>query len=148
MLKVCTRAIDKSIVQLQRDYEEFRVNVPLYRINEDGMVDVQIGLKEGINSRSQFDVLMPVENEDGRTTYEKVGKIHPVENLIWDNRFGADEDAAGMVAAGQEAGAGKNSDDEPIGNVGLDATTFKISSGKDRIVPGCLVREATIKREK
>jgi len=153
MLKVCTRAIDKSIVQLQRDYDEFKVNVPLYRINEDGTVDVQIGLKEGINARSQFDVLIPVEGDGGRTTYDKVGRIQPIDGRIWDNRFGADEDAAAMAAENRsgkqvKASAKKDSDDEPLGNVTLDATTFRILSGKGKIVPGCLVREVTIKRDK
>ncbi len=152
MLKVCTRAIDKSIVQLQRDFDEFKVNVPLYSINEDGTVAVQIGLKEGINERSQFDVLMPVEGEDGRMSYEKIGRIQPLEDGIWDNRFGADEDAAeqakeirGRVDASASAGT---SDDEPLGNVHLKASTFKVLSGAHRIVPGCLVREVTIKRDK
>ena len=172
MLKVSTRAIDKSIVQLQRDFDEFKVNVPLYRINGDGTVDVQIGLKEGINSRSQFDVLLPVEDEQGRTTYQKVGRLQPVEGRIWDNRFGADEEAAaqaaeqasaaqtaastGMQVAAQPAvqpsrggidPALKNGD-EPLGNVSLTATTFRILSGANKIMPGCLVREVTIKREK
>lgn len=151
MLKVCTRAIDKSIVQLQRDFDEFKVNVPLYRINEDGTVDVQIGLKEGINARSQFDVLMPVEDENGRTTYEKIGKIQPIEDRIWDNRFGADEEAEALAAeqaAGKKIENAKESDDAPLGNVTLAATTFKVLSGTKKIVPGCLVREVTIKREK
>ena len=144
MLKVCTRAIDKSIVQLQRDYDEFKVNVPLYKVNEDGTVDVQIGLKEGINPRSQFDVLMPVETEDGKTTYEKVGRIQPIEGRIWDNRFGADEDAAALT----EDKSAKQSDenDEGTGDASLTASTFRVLSGANRIVPGCLVREVTIKR--
>lgn len=164
MVKVCTRAVDKSIVQLQRDFDEFKVNVPLYRINEDGTVEVQIGLKEGINARSQFDVLMPVEDENGRTTYEKIGKIQPVENLIWDNRFGADEEAAAAAAELKKdsrkeaqkrmkdeikaAEKDQKAGDEPLGNVTLAATTFKVLSGSKKIVPGCLVREVTIKREK
>lgn len=148
MVKVCTRAVDKSIVQLQRDFDEFKVNVPLYNINEDGTVEVQIGLKEGINARSQFDVLMPVEDESGRTTYEKIGKIQPVEDRIWDNRFGADEEAEGQTAEEQKANAGKDSDDEPLGDVTLAATTFKVLSGSKKIVPGCLVREMTIRRDK
>lgn len=141
MLKVCTRAIDKSIVQLQRDYEIFRVNVPIYRINDDGTVDVQIGLKEGINEKSQFDVLMPVEDENGVVTYEKVGRIAPVKGKIWDNRFGALEDAEALK---QDAEA-KADEDAAGGNAYLDATTFKVISGANRIMPGCLVREATIK---
>ncbi len=149
MLKVCTRAVDKSIVQLQRDYEEFKVNVPIYRINEDRTVDVQIGLKEGINVKSQFDVLMPVQDEEGRILYEKVGRIQPLEGAIWDNRFGADEEAAAAAAdPGAKSGGRKNaSDDEPLGNTQIDATTFRILSGANRIVPGCLVREVTIKRD-
>lgn len=142
MLKVCTRAIDKSIVQLQRDFDEFKVNVPLYRINDDGTVEVQIGLKEGLNARSQFDVLMPVETEEGRMVYEKVGRIQPVAGRIWDNRFGADEDAEALAADGKT----DNGDDQ--GDATLTATTFKVLSGAHRIVPGCLVREVTIKRNK
>lgn len=151
MLKVCTRAIDKSIVQLQRDFDEFKVNVPIYRINEDKTVDVQIGLKEGINSKSQFDVLMAAQDENGRTIYEKVGRIQPIEGRIWDNRFGADEDARAQAAEASKKSAPKKgkeaSDDEPLGDVSLMATTFKIVSGANKIVPGCLVREVTIKRE-
>ena len=141
MLKVCTRAIDKSIVQLQRAYEVFRVNVPIYRINDDGTVDVQIGLKEGINEKSEFDVLMPVEDENGRITYEKVGRISPVKGKIWDNRFGALEDAKAL----EEDKEAKADEDAAGGNAYLDATTFKVISGANRIMPGCLVREATIK---
>lgn len=144
MLKVCTRAIDKSIVQLQRDFDEFKVNVPLYRINDDGTVDVQIGLKEGLNARSQFDVLMPAETEDGRMVYEKVGRIQPIAGRIWDNRFGADEDAEALAADGKSAEA----EDDQAGDVTLTASTFKVLSGAHRIVPGCLVREVTIKRDK
>lgn len=158
MLRVCIRAIDKSIVQLQRDFDEFKVNVPLYKINENGTIDVQIGLKEGINERSQFDVLMTVEDESGCTTYEKVGKIQPIADLIWDNRYGADEDAAAALSERQKnkkpepaqkpkATEDAAACDAPLGNVMLSATTFKVLSGKDKIVPGCLVREVTIKRE-
>ena len=144
MLKVCTRAIDKSIVELQREYEDFKVNVPIYRINEDGTVDIQIGLKEGVNEKSEYDVLMPVEDEMGRVTYTKVGQVRPVKGQIWDNRFGAMEDAAAL-AADKDA---KADDDAEGGNAYLNATTFKATSGAHRIVPGCVVREVTIKRSK
>lgn len=144
MLKVCTRAIDKSIVELQREYEDFKVNVPIYRINEDGTVDIQIGLKEGVNEKSEYDVLMPVEDEMGRVTYTKVGQVRPVKGQIWDNRFGAMEDAKAL-AADKDA---KADDDAAGGNAYLNATTFKATSGAHRIVPGCVVREVTIKRSK
>lgn len=142
MLKVCTRAIDKSIVKLQRAYDEFKVNVPIGNINlDDKTVEVPIGLKEGINEKSQFDVLMKVQNEDGTYSYERVGRLQPVEGKIWDNRFGALEDALAIAEGAKKV----DDDDEDEGDVSLTATTFKILSGANRIVPGCLVREVTIK---
>lgn len=142
MLKVCTRAIDKSIVQLQREYDEFKVNVPIYSINDDGTVDVQIGLKEGVNLKSEYDILMPVEDENGRLSYQKIGSMRPVKDKIWDNRYGAMEDAEAL-ASDKSA---KADEDAADGNAYLDATTFKVLSGANRITLGCLVREATIKR--
>ena len=142
MLKVCTRAIDKSIVKLQRAYDEFKVNVPIGNINlDDKTVEVPIGLKEGINEKSQFDVLMKVQNEDGTYSYDRVGRLQPVKGKIWDNRFGALEDALAIAEGAKKV----DDDDEGEGDVSLTATTFKILSGANRIVPGCLVREVTIK---
>lgn len=140
MLRVCARAVDKSIVELQRAYDEFKVNTPIERINADERtVEVAIGLKEGINKRSKFDVLMPVQNEDGTISYERVGRIEPIEGKIWDNRFGALE----ALEAGEE------SDEEgKEGNAALRYTTFRITDGARRIVPGCLIREETIRRDK
>lgn len=142
MLKVCTRAIDKSIVQLQREYEDFKVNVPIHSINGDGTVDVQIGLKEGVNEKSRYSVLMPVEDELGRISYEKIGQLKPIKGKIWDNRFGALEDAEAL-ASDKDA---KADEDAEGGNAYLSATTFKIVTGGDRIVQGCLVREEKIKQ--
>ena len=84
--------------------------------------------------------------------------------MIWDNRFGADEEAAAAAAELKQdskkqaqknmkneikaAEKDQKSGDEPLGNVTLAATTFKVLSGANRIMPGCLVREVTIKREK
>lgn len=147
MLKVCARAVDKSIVQLQRTYEQFRVNTPIYKIEEGGLVKVQIGLKEGVNLKSQYEVLMPQEDEKGHTTYKRVAMLKPVEGQIWDNRFGALEDKQAIEEARKE---GKNvketkDDDGEGGNVYLDATTFKATIGANQIMPGYLVREVTIK---
>lgn len=145
MLKVCTRAVDKAIVELQREYDEFKVNVPIYRISEDGKtVDVQIGLKEGINEKSRFEVLMPVEDEDGNMQYEKIGMIQPEKGKIWDNRFGALEEA--REAASEDGSKSKDEDAADLESAMLTASTFKVTSGAGKIVPGCLVREVTIKR--
>lgn len=146
MLRVCARAVDKSIVELQREYEDFKVNVPIYKIAADGKtVEVQIGLKEGINEKSQLEVLMPIENEDGTIKYDKIGMIQPIKGQIWDNRFGALEEAQEMAASDE-----KRSKDEEAANLEsalLTSTTFKVLSGANKIVPGCLVREVTIKRD-
>ena len=172
MLTVCSRAIDKAIVELQREYDEFKVNVPIYRINaEEKTVDVQIGLKEGLNNKSQYEVLMSVADENGHRSYKRVGLIKPDPDKIWDNRFGALEEAQALAqdAANGDAVAQPDEDGEEAagevssnpkdkkakkvkgektkGDPTLGATTFKIISGADKIMPGCLVREVTIKRE-
>lgn len=146
MLKVCTRAVDKSIVELQREYEEFKVNVPISNINEDGTVEVPIGMKEGINEKSEFDVLIAVKDANNKTVYEKVGKIKPIKELIWDNRFGAMEEAEALKEMEDQKKAADMGEEAP-GNVTLTATSFKIMSGGNKIFPGCLVRETTIKRD-
>lgn len=141
MLKVCTRAVDRSIVELQREYDEFKVNAPIFSISEDGKtVDVKIGLKEGVNEKSEYEVLMPTEDENGILSYEKIGSIEPVKGMIWDNRFGALEEAHDLKA-------GKDQD-KALAIASLNATTFKVKTGSSRIVPGCVVREKTIKSEK
>lgn len=141
--KVCTRALDRAIVELQRQYDEFKVNTPIHSIDENGDIFVQIGLKEGINEKSQFEVLEQIENEEGRTEYKKIGVIAPVKGQIWDNRFMAAEEAAQMAEQKVE-----NTDEEAKGgNVNLTATQFKKVSG-GKLYPGLLVREMTIKAQK
>ena len=167
-LKVCTRAVDKAIVELQREYDEFKVNVPIYSVNEDGTVDVKIGLKEGVNEKSRYEVLMP-DRSSGVTQYKKVGMLKPVPGKIWDNRFGAKEEAAMLeadrkAAEAEAAAAGEGTEEAAkaeveaevagaeeaaeTGDAYLTATTFSIVSGAGNIYPGLLIREETIKNVK
>lgn len=167
-LKVCTRAVDKAIVELQREYDEFKVNVPIYAVNDDGTVEVKIGLKEGVNANSRYEVLMP-DRSSGVTVYKRVGMLKPLPDKIWDNRFGALEEAqmleqdrleaeaeATVAAEGSEEAAAAETEAElaaaeeaaEMGDAMLTSTTFAIISGADRIVPGLLIREETIKRDK
>ena len=143
MLKVCTRAIDKSIVELQREYDEFKVNVPIMSISEDGKTcQIPVGLKEGVNEKSVYKAVMPVQDpETGEYTYKTIATLKPVKGQIWDNRFGAAEDAAAIAA-----GEAKGSEEDEAGNADLTATTFEITSGANNIMEGTLVREETIKR--
>lgn len=115
--KACQRAIDENVVDLQRDYEEFRTKSPLLSVEP---ITAYIGMKEGVTTKSKFEVLEVVEMENGKHKYNRVGVIEPIENLIWDNRFMAVEEGAQGATLG--------------------FTTFRKVSGKD-FAKGMLIRE-------
>lgn len=145
MLKACARAVDKSIVGLQRTYDEFKVNVPIYSVAADKKTaEVKIGLKEGITEKSEFEVLAPVEDKDGKIHYNSVGRLKPVKGRIWDNRFGALEEAQ-MIEAAKAAGEKVKQGDISLAAASLTSTTFKVLSGANQIYPGCLIREVKFK---
>lgn len=116
---VVYRTMDESVVKLQKNYEEFRIKEPIYKI-EDGVVIAKIGLKEGITPDSKYEVLERIESADGTSKYKRVGTLKPMADKIWDNRYMALEDGA------------VNSD--------LDGTYFKVTGGSD-LYPGLLIRE-------
>ncbi len=117
---VMYRTMDESIVKLQKNYEEFRIKEPIYDIDEDGFVIAKIGLKEGVNPNSKYEILESVESSDGTMKYKRVGTLKPVDDKIWDNRYMALEDGAP--------------------NSGLEGTYFKVTNGHD-LYPGLLIRE-------
>ena len=119
--KACQRAIDENVVDLQRNYEEFRTKSPLVSVEP---ITAYIGMKEGVTEKSKFEVLEVVELENGKHKYNHVGVIQPIENLIWDNRFMAAEEGAREATLG--------------------FTTFRKVSGKD-FSKGMLIREMTNK---
>ena len=119
--KACQRAIDENVVDLQRNYEEFRTKTPLVSVEP---LTAYIGMKEGVNAKSKFEVLEVIEMENGSKKYKKVGVIEPIESLIWDNRYMASEEGA----------IGAN----------LGYTTFRTVSGKD-FCKGMLIREMSNK---
>ena len=119
--KACQRAIDENVVDLQRNYEEFRTKSPLVSVEP---ITAFVGMKEGVTAKSKFEVLEVVELENGKHKYNHVGVIQPIENLIWDNRFMAVEEGAQGATLG--------------------FTTFRKVSGKD-FSKGMLIREMTNK---
>lgn len=119
--KACQRAIDENIVDLQRNYEEFKVKVPLVTVEP---LTAYIGMKEGVTAKTKYEVLEIIETENGKKKYKQVGIIEPIENLIWDNRYMASEEGA----------IGAN----------LGYTTFRTISGKD-FYKGMLIREMSNK---
>lgn len=116
--KACQRAIDDNVRDLQKAYDVFRVKSPIKAIDGKNVL-VAIGLKEGVNETSEYEVLEPQE-KDNRITYKRVGVIQPVKDKIWDNRFMAVEEGA--------YGAD------------LNATTFTVKSGS-MPYEGLLVRQ-------
>lgn len=119
--KACQRAIDENVVDLQRNYEEFKTKTPLISVEP---LMAYIGMKEGVSSDSKFEVLEVIEMEDDSRKYNKVGVIEPIDNLIWDNRYMASEEGA----------IGAN----------LGYTTFRTVSGKN-FSKGMLIRELSNK---
>lgn len=116
--KVCARAIDNNVMELQKKFDQFKVKVPLYSTEP---LMARIGMKEGVTAKSKFEVLVPVIDEmTGKITYLRRGIIRPVPGKIWDNRYMAAEEQA----VGSE----------------LTATTFEAASGFN-IIPGMLIRE-------
>lgn len=112
------KATDQVIAKLQRNHEEFRTKSPL--INTDP-ISAQVGLKEGLEYGDKFQVLEQVIDENGKTTYNKVGMIKTSREFgIWDNRY--------------MAGSGTDTTGMP------QYTGFKKISGGD-FYPGMLIRQ-------
>lgn len=122
--KVCTRSLDKSIVELQRSYEVFRVKTPIYKVENDTIL-VKIGMKEGVSEESVYEIVDRTQNEKGKISYKTIAKLKPVKDKIWDNRFMAIEEKA----------IGSN----------LTETKFKLIGGNiTEIHEGMLIRESKI----
>ncbi len=116
--KVCARAIDKNILELQKKFDQFKVKVPLYSTEP---LMAKIGMKEGVSPKSKYEVLMAEFNKKtGKIEYKRKGVIKPIPGKIWDNRYMATEEEA----VGSE----------------LSGTEFKVVSGTG-FVKGMLIRE-------
>ena len=115
--KVCTRALDKNLAELQHHFSDFRIKAPLVSVSP---IRAYIGMKEDMTEESRYEVLERIATDDGRIAYKRVGIIKPVKDKIWDNRFMAI--------------------DEGAVNATIDGTTFEIVSGKN-FYPGMLIRE-------
>lgn len=116
--KVCTRALDKNLSDLQHKFDDFRIKAPLINTSP---LQCAIGMKEDVNEKSRFEVLEVVEQGDGTKKYHRVGVIKPLAGHIWDNRYMADLEAGNPDAL-------------------LKVTTFEKVSGGD-FMPGMLIRE-------
>lgn len=82
--RVVGRCLDKNIAKLQIEYPKFRIMTPLVSTMP---IKADIGLKEGIDSNSIFEVLEANEDKNGIIKYKRVGLIKPVADKIVDNRY-------------------------------------------------------------
>ena len=123
--------MDKNIVALGKQYEDFKVKTPVYQVLDNGKGRVEgyaakIGMKEGVNENSKFQVIQRVlDPETGKTTYKYIATVKPKKGQIWDNRYNAvTEQADGAT---------------------LPYTTFtKVSGGE--ILPGMLLIEGKYRK--
>lgn len=130
---VTARSIDMNIAELQYKYESFRVNAPIVRIEYDkkGKIAgyrVPIGLKEDIDDNSRLEIVDVVMGQDGMST-QRVTRLKPVKNQIWDNRFNAIKEA--------------EKDQEQVGT--LWEHVNKYSTNKEKVKVGSIAR---LKKEK
>ena len=92
---ICARSMDKNIVALAKQYEDFKVKTPVYSVltNDRGKVEgyaAKIGMKEGINENSKFQVVQRLQDPNtGKTTYKYIATVKPKKGLVWDNRYNA-----------------------------------------------------------
>ena len=123
--------MDKNIVALAKQYEDFKVKTPVYSVltNDRGKIEgyaAKIGMKEGINENSKFQVVQRIQDpQTGKTTYKYVATVKPKKGSIWDNRYNA------VVEQGDGAS--------------LPYTTFTKTAGGE-ILPGMLLIEGKYRK--
>ena len=128
---ICARSMDKNIVALGKQYEDFKVKTPVYQVLTDkrGRVEgyaAKIGMKEGIIDGSKFQVVeRTIDPKTNKTAYKYVATVKASKGKIWDNRYNAV----------LEQGDGST----------LPYTTFtKVSGGE--ILPGMLLIEGKYRK--
>jgi hypothetical protein len=115
--KATVKSIDNVITKLQKNYDVFKTKTPLY--SSDPLC-AKIGLKEGVNKKTKFEVLEQQIDESGNSHFVRVGIVKvDTRYPIWDNRFAADEENP---------------------NQNTDKTYFKSLKGKD-FYTGLLLRQ-------
>lgn len=92
--RATTRAIDASIAKLQGKHEVFRTVTPIIGGDGNGTLYAAIGTKEGLGEKDEYEILEAQEDENGVVTYKAVGTVKPVKGKIWNNVYGAEDEAA------------------------------------------------------
>jgi hypothetical protein len=119
--RATTRAIDASIAKLQEKNEVFRTATPIIGGDGNGTVYAAIGTKEGLGEKDVYEILEAQEDSNGHLTYKSIGEVKPVKGKIWNNVYGAEEEAAENASNG--------SSDKDFDN---DAVSLKYSEFKGK----------------
>ena len=122
--RATARAIDSAIAKLQEKNEVFRTVVPIIGGDGNGTIYAAIGTKEGLGEKDEYEILEAQEDENGVRSYKSVGSVKPVKGKIWNNVYGAEEEAAENAANAK--GKDKNFDDEAVS---LGHSEFKGKKG-------------------
>ena len=103
----------------------FKTKSPIYSISP---ITAKIGMKEGLDGGETFEVLELTYNaKTGLTSYKSLGKIKADANLVWDNRYNADEKTAQYL---DKNGA-------PLAS-GIEGTKF---SDSEKVQIGMLIKQ-------
>lgn len=122
--RATARAIDASIAKLQEKNEVFRTVLPITECDGNGTFYAPIGTKEGLSKKDVYEILEAQEDANGKITYKAVGEVKPVEGKIWNNVYGAEEEAAENLANAQ--GQDKDFDNNAVN---LGRSEFKGKKG-------------------
>lgn len=97
------RNLDKTFAALQAKYDVFKPIVPIISV-EPLLAD--IGMKESIDNKSQFELLEAQYNEKTqRVEYKNIGILKVAKGKVWDNRYClTDEDKAEAAENGSVKG--------------------------------------------
>lgn len=79
------RNIDKVFAKMQYNYDEFKPLVPI--ISTDPLL-ADVGMKEGIDDKSVFDLLeIVMDPSTGDIEYKTIASLKVVKGKVWDNRY-------------------------------------------------------------
>lgn len=116
------RSTDAAIGKLQKEYDVFKTLAPVYTEGED--VYAQIGVNEGVDEKSKFEIVEIIADADGNITYKKTQSAKVIPGKVWDNREGAGKAFEGEAKDDEEIKADPN-----LKGTYLKAKAKKIVSG-------------------
>lgn len=134
--RATARAIDAAICKLQVEHEEFRTMAPITKVDGNGFIYAQIGMKEGVEKDDEYEILETIEDENGNIVeYKSVGTAKAVGGQIWNNMYEADIEAAENANTTEKV---EDADKEADNAVALGMTAFKTKKKDD--FTGYLIR--------